>query len=84
MNITHFNKFHLYVESILRAFSDKEGCDTTGDNHKSICNDGDCPEVIETEFCQSSRAKRTLMERNFTINNCEYNYYAEYTCRGNK
>jgi len=74
-------------KSIFRAYSDEEGCGLEGANHNwDICGekDGNCLEELDnTSLCQYGKANRTMFIRKpFKTRDCKYNYYAEYTCKG--
>ena len=73
------------------AYSDVKGCGPEGANHNwNICGetDGNCPPALNvTSLCKYEKALRTTptFKPFETFNpHCDYNYYAQYTCKGSQ
>ena len=70
------------------AYSDVNGCGPQGANHNwGFCGetDGNCPRALNVSLCKYGKALRTTFRKNpFESKGCDYNYYAEYTCKGSQ
>jgi len=66
------------------AYHDERSCGFLGGDYNwEICGwkDGNCPDVIYTDLCESGEAYRNWMSWWHWIGDCKYRWYVEYFCK---
>ena len=70
---------------VIHAYWDLGTCGPEGEDYNFNWCDGhlgNCPSIKSTSLCQTGMARLTKFEKPFSLDGCEYRWYAEYTCIG--